>query len=58
MNPHCQEFTVKRYPEILSEEASIKTRHIISQLLADAFKEGKLKGKDGSKVKVSYQLKI
>jgi heterodisulfide reductase subunit D len=53
MNPHCQEFAVKRYPEILSEEAGIKNRHI-SQLLADAFMEGKLQSKNGAKVKVSY----
>ena len=53
INPHCQEFTVKRYPEILSEEGSINNRHI-SQLLADAFKDGKLRSKNGAKVKVSY----
>jgi len=52
-NPHCQEFIVKRYPENLSDYSSINHRHI-SQVLADAFKHGKLKSKKQEKVKVSY----
>jgi heterodisulfide reductase subunit D len=53
INPHCQEFIVKRYPEILPDYSSINNQHI-SQLLADAFKKGKLKSKKTDKVKVSY----
>lgn len=53
INPHCQEFIVKRYPEILPDYTSINNQHI-SQLLADAFKKGKLKSKRTDKVKVSY----
>lgn len=53
LNPHCQEFIVKRYSEILPDYSSIDNQHI-SQLLADAFKKGKLKSKKADKVKVSY----
>ncbi|MDH5365203.1 MAG: (Fe-S)-binding protein, partial [Dehalococcoidia bacterium] len=53
LNPHCQEFMVKRYPEILPDYSPINNQHI-SQLLADAFKDGKLKSKNTRKVKVSY----
>jgi heterodisulfide reductase subunit D len=53
INPHCQEFIVKRYPEILPDYSSINNQHI-SQLLADAFEKGKLKSKKTDKVKVSY----
>jgi heterodisulfide reductase subunit D len=52
-NPHCEEFIVKRYPENLSDYSSIKHKHI-SQLLLEAFKNGKLKSKKTNKVKVSY----
>jgi Fe-S oxidoreductase len=53
INPHCQEFIVNRYPEILSDYSPVSNQHI-SQLLADAFKNGKLKSKNAGKVKVSY----
>jgi heterodisulfide reductase subunit D len=53
INPHCQEFIIKRYPEILPDYSSTNNQHI-SQLLADAFKKGKLKSKKTDKVKVSY----
>jgi heterodisulfide reductase subunit D len=53
INPHCQEFIVNRYPEILPDYSPVNNRHI-SQLLADAFRGGKLKSKDTGKVKVSY----
>jgi heterodisulfide reductase subunit D len=53
INPHCQEFVVKRYPEILPEYSSIKSRHF-SQLLVESFREGKLKSKNAAKVKVTY----
>jgi Fe-S oxidoreductase len=53
INPHCQEFIVKRYPEILSDYIPVNNQHI-SQLLADAFKGGMLKSKKVDKVKVSY----
>jgi heterodisulfide reductase subunit D len=52
-SPHCQEFIVRRYPEILPDYTPVKNRHI-SQLLADAFKNGKLKSKASAQVKVSY----
>jgi Fe-S oxidoreductase len=53
LNPHCQEFIQKRYPEIVSDYTPVKGQHI-SQLLAEAFKAGKLKSKNGAAVKVSY----
>ncbi|MDD5703154.1 MAG: (Fe-S)-binding protein [Dehalococcoidales bacterium] len=53
LNPHCQEFIRKRYPEIVSDYNPIKGQHI-SQLLAEAFRAGKLKSKNGAAVKVSY----
>lgn len=52
-NPHCQEFMVKRYPEILPDYSPVDNRHI-SQLLDDALKGGKLKSKKTDKIKVSY----
>jgi Fe-S oxidoreductase len=52
LNPHCQEFIRKRYPEILTDYRKIKDQHI-SQRLAVAFKEGKLKSKQDKKIKVS-----
>jgi heterodisulfide reductase subunit D len=53
INPHCQEFIVNRYPEILPDYSPVSNQHI-SQLLADAFKNGKLKSKNTGKIKVSY----
>jgi len=53
ISPHCQEFVVKRYPEILPDYSPLNNQHI-SQLLVDAFKNGKLKSKREGKVKVSY----
>jgi heterodisulfide reductase subunit D len=53
MSPHCQEFVVRRYPEILPDAAPVNGRHI-SQLLAGAFKEGRLKSRNAGKIKVSY----
>jgi heterodisulfide reductase subunit D len=52
-SPHCQEFIVRRYPEILSDYAPVDSRHI-SQIIAEAFKDGKLKSKKTGKVRVSY----
>ena len=52
-DPHCQEFIVKRYPENLPDYRSIHSQHF-SQLLAEAFKEGKLKSIKSDKIKVSY----
>jgi heterodisulfide reductase subunit D len=53
INPHCQEFIVNRYPEILSDYTAVNHQHF-SQLLAKAFKDGRLKSKRKGKVKVSY----
>jgi heterodisulfide reductase subunit D len=53
LDPHCQEFIRKRYPEILSDYKPVKTQHI-SQILAAAFQEDKLKSKKSSTLKVSY----
>lgn len=52
INPHTQEFILKRYPEVVSKRIQIRGRHL-SELLLDAFKEGKLRAKK-QKVKVSY----
>jgi heterodisulfide reductase subunit D len=53
ISPHCQEFVVKRYPEIVPESRALKAQHI-SQLLSKALKSGKLKSKRSDKLKVSY----
>jgi heterodisulfide reductase subunit D len=53
INPHCQEFILKRYPEFATDYTEITSKHF-SQLLVDAFKDGKLKSKKMDKVKVSY----
>jgi heterodisulfide reductase subunit D len=53
VNPHCQEFIVKRYPEVVPESKDLKTQHI-TLLLASALKSGRLKQKKSEKVKVSY----
>lgn len=53
LDPHCQEFIVNRYPEILPGFAAIENLHF-SQLLASALKEGRLKSRKTDKVKVSY----
>jgi len=53
INPHCQEFMLTRYPEILPDYSAVNNQHI-SQLLADALKDGKLKSQNTGKVKVSY----
>lgn len=53
LNPHCQEFVAKRYPEILSKKVQIKNLHF-TELLADAFKRGRLKSKKGDRLRVSF----
>jgi len=53
INPHCHEFILKRYPEIIPGYNGIKSRHF-SELLVNAFREGKLKSKNLSKIKISY----
>ena len=53
LSPHCQEFVVRRYPEVVPESRGLKTQHI-SQVLARALKSGKLRSKKGDKLKVSY----
>jgi Fe-S oxidoreductase len=53
VNPHCQEFISNRYEMIASNYESVKTQHI-SELMAEALKEGKIKTKEKSKVKVTY----
>jgi heterodisulfide reductase subunit D len=53
VNPHCQEFIVRRYPELLTNYEAVKAMHV-SELLAQALKEGILKSRKNGKVKVSY----
>ena len=53
INPHCQEFIVNRYPEILPDYSAVNNQHF-SQLLADAFRDGRLKSRNTARVKVSY----
>jgi len=53
ISPHYQEFIVRRYPELVSGYTSIDSQHF-SQLLANAFKEGKLISRKKNKIKVSY----
>lgn len=52
-NPHCQEFITRRYPRFIPESAGIKTKHI-SEVLAAALKNGKLRSRKGKAVKISY----
>lgn len=52
-SPHCQEFIVRRYPEILPDYSAVDNRNV-TQLLDDAIKGGKLKSKNAGKIKVSY----
>ena len=52
INPHSQEFIMKRYPGIVPEQPQVTGRHF-SEFLVDAFKKGKLKvNKQG--IKVAY----
>ncbi len=52
VNPHCQEFMVKRFPQISADHRSFTSRHI-SEILADAFEAGKLRSKRQN-ARVSY----
>jgi heterodisulfide reductase subunit D len=53
VNPHCQEFMTKRYPQISDSNPEIRPKHI-SELLVEAFKNRKIKIKNKNKIKVSY----
>lgn len=53
VNPHCQEFTTNRYSLIAEEFEGVKGQHI-SEVLAEALKDGTLKPKNGKKIKVAY----
>jgi len=53
INPHCQEFVTRRYPEIEPEHQQVRGRHF-TEFLANVLKEGKLKVKRELSVKVSY----
>ena len=53
INPHCQEFMTNKYPKVLENFKPFKGQHF-SELLLDAFDEGRLKSKKMKKVKVSY----
>jgi len=52
LDPHCQEFMVKRYPQIASENPRIEAKHM-SEVLFDALEEGRLKS-NRRKIKVTY----
>jgi Fe-S oxidoreductase len=53
VNPHCQEFMTNKYAKIMDEFNGFKGQHF-SELLLDAFNEGKLKSKSMKKIRVSY----
>lgn len=53
INPHCQEFMTKRYPEIEPEHRQVTGRHF-GEFLVDVFRKGKLKAERGQSVKASY----
>ncbi|HJX13775.1 MAG TPA: (Fe-S)-binding protein [Dehalococcoidales bacterium] len=53
VNPHCQEFVTRRYPETVPASADLKKKHF-TELLADAFRDGKLKSRKAGKITVSY----
>jgi len=53
VNPHCQEFTTNHYG-VIADDYQPPTGLHISELLAEALKEGRLKERDGAGVKVAY----
>lgn len=53
INPHCQEFIIKRYPELINDFTGINSRHF-SEILAFALKKGRLKTKNTGNVKVTF----
>jgi len=53
VNPHCQEFMLKRFRDFAPEAPKITGKHF-SEFLSDAFKDGKLKARQGKHIKVSY----
>jgi len=53
IDPHCQEFMVKKYPQIQPRAPKIMGRHF-SELLVDAFKDGKLSVQKKQNIRVSY----
>lgn len=52
-DPHSQEFVAKRYPENLEACSEVKVQHI-SEVIAEALKNGKISSKKSDKIKVSY----
>jgi Fe-S oxidoreductase len=53
LNPHSQEFMTNKYRKIIDDFPGFKGMHF-TELLLDAFNEGKLNSKKMAKVKVSY----
>ena len=53
VNPHCQEFITNRYALAGTAAEPVQGRHI-SEIMAEALAQGKLKAKDGKVIKVSY----
>lgn len=53
INPHCQKFMTRTYPEISASHETIAARHL-SELLVDAFKAGRLTATKKQSLKVSY----
>jgi heterodisulfide reductase subunit D len=53
VDPHCQEFMTNKYRKILDGFNGFKGQHF-SELLLQAFKNGDIKSKKGTKMKVSY----
>ena len=53
INPHCQEFVREVYPQIIPEYGDITILHI-SEFLLKSLKNGTLKAKKNSRIKVSY----
>ena len=53
IDPHHLEFISHRYPEFVPEYKQLKTAHI-SQILADALKQGRLTSTRESRLRVSY----
>jgi len=53
INPHCQEFISNRYEKIASNYEPTKSQHI-SEIMAGALRDGKLKTKENGKIKVTY----
>lgn len=53
INPHCQEFIDNRYEMVASAPEATASQHV-SELIAEALRQGRLTATDGKAIKVAY----